>query len=768
MAAVSRLFWALMLCALAAPLQAQRPVWVVLRGEAADARALEQITRTGAEVRYASRWLPYVSVNADNTAIAKLRALETVQGIRPVGQVYAQSSSGSQAVKSSSLHVFTSSSGQVSKSADFDSAYYGINYKAIKQLGIPAAHRLGFTGSGIRIAIIDTGFELQHESLITRTVDGQRDFINDDVIVSNQPSDPTHPDFDQEIHGTHVWSILGGFKPNTLVGPAFDASFLLAKVDVVQIGDGDLAADEDRWVAAVEWAETQGARLISSSLTYRDFVDRLDYQIEMLNGDMTISALIADEAARRGVLIVNAIGDLGPGLQTLSTPADADSVLAVGAVDSLGNPANFAGGRSTARGPTFDGRLKPDLVALGKGLLGARSAELTGYDANLEGTSYSTPLVAGAVAMFMEAWPALSVMAARNALILSGSRAENPDNDVGFGVPNVASAILFPEGLNAIGITGLNATNNQLTTIQPTFTWSAPLINTAMRPVRYRLEVATDAAFTNVVYSDTISEAFSLRVRRPLRPAPTLFWRVVAEAAQDVRRTTRPTPPFSVPDWVRLLTFNTPTGAFTDSVRPVFHWEALDAPAPSGPLTFEVQILNAQTGTRVQTVSSTGMSAQPRDPLAPNVAYRWRVIATSTLGVADTVESLGVFVVTNETAPPATLLYQNFPNPFPRRDLGLTSTRVWFDVNTRSVVHLAVYDLRGRLVRTMIPSFGHCGDVTLDPGQYGRAPAEINPCVATTWDGTDASGKAVSRGVYILRLRASGIDQVKRILYLPD
>jgi hypothetical protein len=223
-----------------------------------------------------------------------------------------------------------------------------------------------------------------------------------------------------------------------------------------------------------------------------------------------------------------------------------------------------------------------------------------------------------------------------------------------------------------------------------------------------------------------------------------------------------------VPDWVRLLTFNTATGAFTDSVRPVFRWETLDAPAPSGPLTYEVQILNAQTGTRIQTVTSTGTDAQPRDPLAPNVAYRWRVIATSPLGVADTTESLGVFVVTNETAPPATLLYQNFPNPFPRRDLGLTSTRVWFDVNTRSVVQLAVYDLRGRLVRSLIPSSSTCGDVMLDPGQYGRAPAEINPCVATLWDGTDATGATVPRGVYVLRLRASGIDQVKRILFLPD
>lgn len=365
--------------------------------------------------------------------------------------------------------------------------------------------------------------------------------------------------------------------------------------------------------------------------------------------------------------------------------------------------------------------------------------------------------------MFMQAWPNLSIMAIRNALILSGSRSELPDNAVGYGFPNVASAILSPEGLTAVGITGVNL-KNELTTLQPTFTWSAPLISTAMRPVRYRLEIASDAAFAKIVYTDTVSEAFSITLKRPLPPSPALYWRVVAEAFPEIRRTTRATPAFSVPNWVTLLTFNTPEPSFVEDPRPIFQFMPLAAPPPSGPLTFEVQILNASTGALVQAITGvTTTTAQPSDPLAPNVSYRWRVIARSPLGIADTVASAGVFIVTSAAAPPATLLYQNFPN----RDLGEASTRFWFDVNTTAVVDLAVYDLRGRLVRRLIPAQPSCGPVTLQPGQYGRTGEQPDPCVATSWDGRDPSGNTVPRGVYILRLRAGDVDQVKKILYMP-
>lgn len=728
--------------------QTARPAWVYF-----DSRPVpEKIQRAGGTVRYTSRWLNAVSVDADAKALERIRKIKGVTKVEAVGRVFAQGLKDATDPKD--------------LNAEFDSAFYGPNWRAIQQLGIPSAHQLNFTGRNIRIAILDTGFEPQHEALRTRQVIAQRDFIGRDNIVSDEPQDTVR---NQEQHGTWVWSVLGGHAPGKLVGPAFDASFILAKVDVNEPGDVDRAADEDRWVAAVEWADSMGARVIVSALTFKNFSDKPSYPTAAFNGDSTLSARMADEAARRGILVVNSMGNFGPEPLSLQTPADADSIIAVGAVDYQGQPAFFGLGRSTGRGPTADGRLKPELAAPGVDITVARSFDLIGYDV-ISGTSVSTAFVAGGAAMFMQAWPNLTIMAAREALIRSASRAESPDNNVGYGVPNISSAILFPEGLNAIGITTVNLAN-QLTTVQPTFTWSAPLINSAMRPVRYQLQIATDRAFSNIIYSDTVTEAFSLTVKRPLRPAPELYWRVVANAFPNVTRSTRVAGPFSVPDWVRLLNLNQP-GTFTDSLRPTFRWEALAAPPPSGPLTFELQVLNASSGTPVVTIPNlTSTTATPPTPLTPNISYRWRVIARSTAqtgSIADTVESIHPFVVTSESQPPATLLYQNFPNPFPNTSTGDSNTRIWFDVNVASAVELAVYDLRGRLVRRLIPATPSCGSVELQPGIYGRSPGQPDPCVLTQWDARDENGNVVPRGVYILRLRAGGIDQVKKIVYLPE
>ncbi|MGQ0813472.1 MAG: S8 family serine peptidase [Gemmatimonadota bacterium] len=733
-------------------LVAQRPVWLFLSSD--PKLIIHDIERTGAKVRYTSRWLNAVSVDAGATSLARLKKHRAVISIQPVGVLHKAS------LDRNDRYDRNDRNDRPLNSADFDSAFYGPNFRAIRQLGIPGAHALGFTGRNIRIAILDTGFEPGHEALGTGRVLAQRDFIGGDATVSNEAGDANvGTPLDQEIHGTRVWSILGGHMPGRVVGPAFEADFLLAKVDLNEGSDQDVAADEDRWIAAVEWADSMGARIISSSLVYRDFIDKADYPPGVLSGDSARVTRMADEAARRGILVINAMGNFGPSPLSLWAPADADSIIAVGAVGALGEPLSISG-----RGPTADGRLKPELVALGEGLTGASSLTPNGYDNNLAGTSYTTPLIAGGAAMFMQAWPGLTIMAVRTALMLSGTRSENPDNNVGFGVPNIASAILFPEGLLPVGITGVNL-QNELTTIQPTFTWSAPLVNQRLLPVTYNLQIATDPQFTNIIYNDTTQNS-SLTIRRPLRPAPALFWRVVAEAFPDIRRTTRQTLPFSVPDWVRLLNLNRPTGNFTDSLRPTFRWESLAAPAPSGPLLYDVQVLVAQTGVPVfDATNLTTTSVQPPNPLTPNIAFRWRVIARSPLGPADTVLS-NIFVITSETNPPATLLYQNFPNPFPRTDLGEPNTRIWFDVNARSAVELAIFDLRGRLIRQLIPAQSSCGTVTLEPGVYGRA-ADTDPCVSTQWDGRDARGGAVPRGVYILRMRADGTDQIKKILYLP-
>lgn len=699
-----------------------------------------RVRSTGARIRHESRLLRAVSVDATPAQVARIRMLPFVTATRPVAQL-----------------EIAAAPAAASAQQLVDSAFYGANFAALRELGIPTAHLLGFTGRGVNIAILDTGFEEQHESVSTLRVVARRDFINGDDVVANEPGDVSTAD--QELHGTAVWSVLGGYAPGDLVGAAYDANFLLAKVDRE---DTETSADEDRWVAAAEWAQANGADIVSSSLVYRfDFADRPDIPYQDLNGDITVTTRAADVLASRGVLVVNAIGNDGPDAGTLNAPADADSIIAVGMTRANGSivPAS-------SRGPTFDGRIKPELVARGEFVTGADPRTISSYR-QITGTSMATPFISGGAAMFMQAWPSLTAMAVRRALLLSANRRTSPDNTYGSGMPDVAGAILFPEGITASSISPVDA-EGRATSIAPSFNWIAPLVHPQMRPVLYRVDVATDTAFANVVYSDTIRESFSLSARRPIRPAPALYWRVTAESPVGVRRSTRRAGPFVMPDWVRLTRFAGPGVTFTDSERPEFTWSPLEAPAPAGPFTYTLQVLSAETGAIVQSVQSAAPPHRLANPLVPNVSYRWRIIAAARNGVADTVESAAPFVVQTSGQPPATLLHPTFPNPFPR--LGRSEARIWFDLAQGGAVELAVYDLRGRLVRQLIPAEPGCGVVELEPGVYGRGAGALGfnaECAMTSWDGRDASGALVQRGVYLLRLRTGGRALTQRILFQP-
>jgi hypothetical protein len=460
------------------------------------------------------------------------------------------------------------------------------------------------------------------------------------------------------------------------------------------------------------------------------------------------------------------MGNDGPALGSLSAPADADSVISVGATDALGAPATFAGG-ATSRGPTFDQRLKPEVSARGLGLLGASTPGPAAYETGLAGTSFSTPLIAGAAAIFLEAWPELSALAVRRALVQSAPRAANRDNATGAGVPDLAGAILFPDGVLTAGAVPIDL-DGRLATIAPTFSWSAPLVHAAARPVVYRLQIATDPVFDRIIFTDTVREAFSLRPTTPLRPAQSLWWRIIANASLDVRRTSNVSGPITVPGWVRLLSPSPSQVTFVDSAQPTLRWEPLEAPPPVGPFTYDVQVLTAENGEPALPVirNLSGSSVRIPQPLAANIAYRWRVVARTPGGAADTVESASPFVVTSVTRPPATLLYQNFPNPFPTD--GRTGTRIWFDLANASTVELAIFDLRARLVRKLVPADASCANVTHEPGQYGRdTPGQVpDPCLDLAWDGTDENGSVVPRGVYVLRLRADGREEYRRIVFL--
>jgi serine protease AprX len=727
---------------------------------------IARVAATGAHVRMVSRWLRAVAVDADSISLARLKAMPAVVGIARIRSA-SEAGGAEQGLNRSAAWRLQSSTSALP--GVVDSAYYGATTAALRELNIPVLHELGFTGTGVRVGIIDSGFFLSHESLAGRLVAAQFDFINRRPGVGNQPGDAV----DQARHGTAVMSLFGGFAPGRLVGGAYSASFHLAKVRVA--GELDSRGDEDRWVEAVEWADALNVRLINSSIGFRDrFSDRENIPYGDLDGNTTITTRMADEAARRGMLIIVATGNSGPQAGSIWAPADADSVLSVGAIDSLTAQRAAVPLPLSSRGPTADGRTKPELVARGSRIVAASTFSLTAYEANLTGSSYAAPFVSAGATLFMEAWPNLSVMAVRQALLLAGSKAGSPDNIVGHGVPDVAAAIMFPEGL-LLSASSLATTDLQgnLTTIVPRFSWFAALIHPRMRPIRYTVEVARDSLFQNIIYADTVEESFQHSARAPLRPVERAWWRVVARSPQGIQRVTAARPSFRVPSWVRLLTLNEPEAVFTDDARPQLDWAPLSAPEPIGPFIYDVQIISVATTEIVQQMRNlTSASVRVTEPLTANQAYRWRVIARTRTGVADTVLSRAPFVIQSAEAPPATILYQNFPNPFPTFASG-SSTRIWFDLAHDGPVELAVYDLRGRLVRRLIPARSDCGVVSLKAGLYGRSGQLINSvvdegCALTSWDGADERGQVAPRGVYLLRLQAGGLSEVRRMLFMPD
>jgi len=380
----------------------------------------------GVDVVHRSQWLNGVSILASTSQINALRALPIVRQVTPVrrwkhdalnvqSKRHARFRSASQKLSQGSAPASTTSP-MILTVLD-----YGPSLAQNNQLGIVDLHEMGYSGNGVVVAILDSGFDTHHPATKDLNVVGQHDFVdNDDSVDLDPGDDPTSP-----LHGTSTWSVLGGFSPGKLIGPAHGASFLLARTEDVR---AEYPVEEDNFVAALEWAAERGAKVVSASLAYLEFDGDVGYGFSDLNGiNIPLSAAVR-VAAKNGILIVSPSGNSGPSATSIWAPADADSIFTVGAVDSFGVIAPFS-----SRGPTADGRLKPELVALG---VDAYAAWLSGTFVHLSGTSLSTPLVAGGLALLLEAHPDWTPPEVRRMLFASASQANSPDNSYGYGIPN--------------------------------------------------------------------------------------------------------------------------------------------------------------------------------------------------------------------------------------------------------------------------------------------------------------------------------------------
>jgi serine protease AprX len=428
-------------------------VWVYLRdkngGEASEApspRALDRRARRGRlddsssfedlavpgtyvraiaqrvhRVRHVSRWLNAVSVEADADEIQALTGLEFVSRLDVVRR-YRRREEDLSAMASRAPREGVSGNA-------LDVIDYGTSFDQLEQIRVPEIHGRGFHGEGILIAVFDTGFNnLSHPSFGEMDIVARRDFVNGDDDVGDGG------DRGDGSHGTATLSVLGGYRPGELVGPAFRASYLLAKTEDTW---SETPVEEDHWAAAAEWAEAMGADVISSSLGYLQFDPGFpSYDFEDMNGETAVTTLAAREAADRGLLVVTSNGNGGfdASHNTLSAPADGKTVLSVGAVDTFGLRAEFS-----SVGPTADGRVKPDVMA--KGVL-VKLANPFGADYRFgDGTSYSCPLAAGVAALVLQVHPDWKAEQILDVLRATSDNARSPDRLVGWGILDAVAAI---------------------------------------------------------------------------------------------------------------------------------------------------------------------------------------------------------------------------------------------------------------------------------------------------------------------------------------
>ncbi len=376
-----------------------------------SSKYINSIQSLGLKIENKSRWLNAVSVICSQNDINIMDSLPYVKKIEPV--------------KGFKKKYFEIGEDIHPSSRDFD---YGNSQAQIEQINVHELHNQGFTGNGVRILVMDTGFDLTHHALTNINVIAQWDVINNDIQTANENDE--EQDIGQDYHGTVVLSTIAANAPGELVGTAFDAEFLLAKTEDVS---QEIQQEEDDYVSGLEWGEANGADVVSTSLGYLDW-----YNYSDMDGNTAVTTIGVDIAVSLGVVCVTAAGNSGnDDWYYIIAPADADSVISVGAVWENGEIASFS-----SHGPTFDGRIKPEVCARGRYTWCISGNNSTDYT-QASGTSLSCPLIAGATALIIQARPTWSPMEVRESILMTSSMADSANNTYGYGIMNAAAAIEY-------------------------------------------------------------------------------------------------------------------------------------------------------------------------------------------------------------------------------------------------------------------------------------------------------------------------------------
>ncbi len=362
-------------------------------------------------LRYPSKWLNAVSAWMNAADINAVKQFRFVKAILPVQKLVtcAQKPVDVEKIIPEKNYII-------------DELDYGKSFEQLNQVKANELHRMGLTGKGILVSIMDDGFNKVNsregfEQLFAENrIKGWYDFVENDTTV-----------FDVGGHGTMCFSIMAAYLKGHVIGSGYGAEFILLRTEDAKT---ETIVEEDNWVRGAEYADSLGANIFQTSLGYTRFDDHIgDHTYNDMNGNTTVITKAADLAAGRGILVINAAGNEGSSAwKYIGAPADGDSVLAIGAVDEKGVRAMFS-----SLGPRPDGRIKPDVMAMGEGTAHLKD---WGYAIRGNGTSFAAPVISGWAACLMQSKPDVKSMDLYKMILASGNRAKKPDNEYGYGIPD--------------------------------------------------------------------------------------------------------------------------------------------------------------------------------------------------------------------------------------------------------------------------------------------------------------------------------------------
>ena len=754
---------------------------------------IDQVLAAGVKLRNTLRWFNAVTIEANQAQLEQLAALPFVLKFKRV----AESAYSDDAAPQPFRQTGGSDNPVINSTLN-----YGFSETQLEQINTIVAHELGFAGQDVLVCMMDTGYRQGHVAFQAAISEGrliaQHDFVYNDDNTDYDPSQETE---DQPRHGTLTWSTLGGESSGFLYGPAYQADFCLSKTENVT---SEHHSEEDNWAAGAQWADSLGAEVISASLGYRyDFTPPdQSYDYEDINGDSTIVSQAADWAAQVGITVCTAQGNDGSyGEGSLLAPADGDSVIAVGAVGDNDDITGFS-----AWGPTYDGRMKPEVCAMGLSTACADPFNFNGYT-TASGTSLSTPLIGGVSAVLLSAHPNWTPMMVREALMMTATDHDNPDNHNGWGIADVGKALFyhpqgdiviehqpfvyFPAGLDnnvvvaqvyggagipADGVSLFMRTNEAapFTEVQMihsdenNFSGVVPGLDDGY--LQYYIQAtdndgisatyplgAPDHFFTVYIDSTEFFDSFENGLYYWKTEGTNGGWALTAERANTGNISVTDSPYRDYNNDAELtLTSNFSIYLFDADSASVSFYTRNILQTNYDMVYFEISTDGGQTwelpgpvitGTQLNFTQTTIDLA---DYLGHAVMFRFRM-ETSETGQRDGIHiddfrvvwDLVTGIADNGNSLPAKFaLDQNYPNPFN------PSTTIKFSLPENGRAELTVYDILGQRVKSLVSDY-------LEAGAH-----EI------IWDGSDQSGDDVASGMYLYKLQAGDYSEIKQMTLL--